>query len=76
MTREKESAGQTEPASTSISEYTVRRAMRSPVYWLFVVWMTVRSAAYSLVIVHFVPMMVWKGLSRRAPRSSFRGSPS
>ena len=59
----KEAAAQTEPASTGVSEFTVRRAMRSPVYWLFVVWMTVRSAAYSLVIVHFVPMMVWKGLS-------------
>lgn len=50
-------------SSSDVTDYTVRRAMRSPVYWLFVLWMTTRSAAYSLVIVHFVPMMVWKGLS-------------
>ncbi len=51
------------PASTGDSDHTVRRAMRSPVFWLFILWMTTRSAAYSLVIAHFVPLMVWKGLS-------------
>lgn len=59
----KDSAARTEGASPGPSEFTVGRAMRDPVYWLFVLWMTTRSAAYSLVIVHFVPMMVWKGLS-------------
>ena len=62
----KDAAGQTGPAATRVFEFTVRRAMWSPVYWLFVVWMTTRSAAYSLVIVHFVPLMVWKGLSPEA----------
>ena len=50
-------------ASSGESGYTVRRAMWSPVFWLFVLWMTTRSAAYSLVIAHFVPLMVWKGLT-------------
>lgn len=50
-------------ARSGESGYTVRQAMRDPVFWLFVLWMTARSAAYTLVIVHFVPLMEWKGLS-------------
>ncbi len=61
-----EATARIEPSSPGPSEFTVGRAMRNPVYWLFVLWMTTRSAAYSLVIVHFVPMMVWKGLSPEA----------
>ena len=38
--------------------------MRSPVYWIFIAWMTVRTTAYSMVTVHFVPLMVWKGLTQ------------
>ncbi len=45
------------------SDYPVGRAMRTPVYWLFVLWMTTRSAAYTIVLAHFIPLMVWKGLT-------------
>lgn len=45
------------------ANYEVGRAMRTPVYWLFVLWMTARSAAYTIVLVHFIPLMVWKGLT-------------
>jgi len=45
-------------------EVTARQAMRSPVYWNFVFWMTIRTAAYGMVSVHFVPLMVWKGLTQ------------
>ena len=37
--------------------------MRTPVYWLFVLWMTTRSAAYTIVLVYFIPLMEWKGLT-------------
>ena len=50
--------------------------MRTPVFWLFVLWMTTRTAAYTTVIVHFVPLMEWKGLTPLAaalPLSWFNG---
>jgi MFS family permease len=43
---------------------SLRDAMRTSVFWLFVIGMTVRVAAYSTISVHFVPIMVWKGLSQ------------
>ncbi len=45
------------------SDYELGRAMRTPVYWLFVLWMTTRSAAYTIVLVYFIPLMEWKGLT-------------
>lgn len=55
--------GRPAPESRPEPDYTVRGAMRTPVFWLFVLWMTARSAAYTIVIVHFVPLMVWKGMT-------------
>lgn len=55
--------GRSAPESRPEPDYTVRGAMRTPVFWLFVLWMTARSAAYTIVIVHFVPLMVWKGMT-------------
>jgi len=34
------------------------------VFWMLVLSMTARVAAYSTVTVHFVPIMVWKGLTQ------------
>ena len=38
--------------------------MKTWIFWLFVVGMTVRVGAYSTISVHFVPIMVWKGMSQ------------
>jgi len=43
---------------------TLRDAMRTWVFWLFIVSMTVRVGAYSTISVHYIPMMVWKGLTQ------------
>jgi len=43
---------------------TVGEAMKTAVFWLFTVGMTVRVAAYSTISVHFIPIMVWKGLTQ------------
>lgn len=40
---------------------TLREAIKTFVFWLFVVSMTVRVGIYSTITVHFVPLMVWKG---------------
>ena len=43
---------------------TAGQAMKTTVFWLLVISMMARVAAYSTVSVHFVPLMVWKGLSQ------------
>jgi cyanate permease len=43
---------------------TARQALRSPVFWILIVSMTARSAAFTTVTTHFIPIMVWKGLSQ------------
>ena len=45
-------------------DFTAGQAMRTFVFWLMVVSMTARVAAFSTVTVHFVPVMVWKGLTQ------------
>jgi len=41
-----------------------RQAMRMPIFWMLILAMTARSAAFTTVTTHFIPMMVWKGLSQ------------
>ena len=48
----------------SETNYTVGDAMSTFVYWMLVLSMMARVAAYSTVNVHFVPLMVWKGLTQ------------
>jgi len=50
--------------NNSETDYTVRHAMSTPVYWMLVLSMMARVAGYSTVTVHFVPIMVWKGLTQ------------
>lgn len=45
-------------------DMTARQAMRISVFWLLILSMTARSAAFTTVTTHFIPMMVWKGLSQ------------
>jgi sugar phosphate permease len=42
---------------------TTRQAMRTQIFWMLIVSMMARSAAFTTVTTHFIPMMVWKGLS-------------
>ena len=46
------------------NDCTAAEAMRTFVFWVLVISMMGRVAAYSTVTVHFVPLMVWKGLSQ------------
>ena len=46
------------------ADSTAGQAMKTIVFWLLVTSMMLRVAAYSTVTVHFVPIMVWKGLSQ------------
>jgi sugar phosphate permease len=45
-------------------DVTARQAFRSPIFWNLICSMTCRSVAFTTVTTHFIPMMVWKGLSQ------------
>jgi len=50
-------------------ELSSRQAMNTWSFWLLVISMTARVTCYSTATVHFVPFMVWKGLSEGAAAS-------
>lgn len=47
-------------------DFGVREAARTWSYWLLSIGLTLRIAAGTVVIVHVVPLMVWKGLGEGA----------
>jgi MFS family permease len=47
--------------NTPSADPTLGEAIKTFVFWLFVISMTVRVGIYSTITVHFVPLMVWKG---------------
>ena len=51
------------------AELTSGEAMKTPAFWLLVVSMMARVTCYSTATVHFIPLMVWKGLSEGAAAS-------
>jgi MFS family permease len=58
-----------EAANPSAVAVTSRQAMKTWIFWLLVFSMTARVTCYSTATVHFVPLMVWKGLSEGAAAS-------
>ena len=50
-------------------DLTSRQAMKTWVFWVLVASMTARVTCYSAATVHFIPLMVWKGLSEGAAAS-------
>jgi MFS family permease len=59
-----ESEGHRALNAPSTSDPTLRQAMRTFVFWLFVIGMTVRIGVFTTISVHFVPLVVWKGQSQ------------
>jgi MFS family permease len=51
------------------ADVTSRQAMKTWIFWLLILSMTARVTCYSTATVHFVPLMVWKGLSEAAAAS-------
>ncbi|MGH7927081.1 MAG: MFS transporter [Candidatus Binatia bacterium] len=47
------------------TDVTVREALRSFAFWGSVLAAGIRNASYHAVSVHFIPLMVWKGLSEQ-----------
>ena len=51
------------------ADLTSRQAMETWVFWILVASMTARVTCYSAATVHFIPLMVWKGMSEGAAAS-------
>jgi MFS family permease len=56
-------------ANSDSGELTSAQAMRTLPFWLLVASMLARVTCYSTATVHFVPLMVWKGLSEGSAAS-------
>jgi MFS family permease len=56
--------GQAGPTIKSEVEVTVAEALRSFAFWGSVLAAGIRNGSYHAISVHFVPLMVWKGLSQ------------
>jgi len=50
-----------EPAATDV---TAKQAMKTLAFWALAFSMTARVATQSTMMVHFIPLMVWKGMSQ------------
>jgi MFS family permease len=46
-------------------DYTVREALKTPTYWFILVGSSLRIAVTSGVLVHGIPIMVWKGTTEQ-----------
>ena len=52
-------------AQASGHDYTVGEALRTPTYWFILVASALRISVTSGVLVHAIPIMVWKGTSEQ-----------
>lgn len=56
-------ASRTTERAQAATEFDLRQAMRTRAFWMIVLATTTRVAVYNAITVHFVPIMVWKGVS-------------
>src|SRR5262245_66521468 len=52
-------------AKTQEADFTLSQAMRTRAFWMMILATTTRVAVYNSLTVHFVPIMVWKGVSEQ-----------
>ncbi len=50
---------------TAETDFTASQAMWTSAFWLLILATTVRAAAFQTLTVHFIPIMVWKGLTEQ-----------
>jgi MFS family permease len=58
-------SGQTARPAIRETDVTVGEALRSFAFWGIVAAAGIRNASYHAISVHFIPIMVWKGLSQQ-----------
>jgi sugar phosphate permease len=52
-------------AKAQEADFTLSQAMRTWAFWMMILATTTRVAVYNSITVHFVPIMVWKGVSEQ-----------
>ena len=63
-------AGSSNPSGRRIepvyseSDFTLRRAISTPVFWLMTAAVTLRIASADALVINQIPMLVWKGIPR------------
>ena len=51
--------------SPATFDYDVKQALSTPSFWMMVTASALQMLAFSAVLLHFVPVFVWKGLSQQ-----------
>src|SRR5262249_9629533 len=52
-------------AKTQEADFTLSQAMRTWAFWMIILATIARVAVYNSLTVHFIPVMVWKGVSEQ-----------
>lgn len=60
------SEGRAAASGGASSDFTLREAIRTPAFWLLLAGTTLRVVVGAAFIVHFVAIMVWKGMGETA----------
>jgi sugar phosphate permease len=47
------------------ADFTLKQAMRTSTFWMIILATTTRVAVYNAITVHFIPIMVWRGMSEQ-----------
>ena len=61
-----EPSSETSSAQSSGQDFTVREALLTPTYWFILLASAFRISVTSGILVHAIPIMVWKGTSEQA----------
>jgi MFS family permease len=56
-------SNQTHRIDSGEIDFDVKQAIRSFAFWALVFGAAVRNASYHAISTHFIPMMIWKGMS-------------
>lgn len=54
-----------QPLPEAEANFTLRQAMKTAAFWMIILATTTRVAVYNAITVHFIPIMVWKGISEQ-----------
>jgi len=47
------------------ADFTLKQAMRTSAFWMIILATTTRVAVFNAITVHFIPIMVWRGVSEQ-----------
>lgn len=47
------------------ADYAISEALRTPTFWVLTLATALRAGGFTTLIVHFIPIMVWKGMDEQ-----------